>query len=132
MQDSSNSQTGAGPSLELRLKIVGIGNVPSFKNTKKIITIRQRGKKPRPSLITDPKKKAWMEEAIGQLESQLRGWFQIAAAGMPGAWLRRWQTVSSALEDDSIYHMLPGEQRVRRVAKGEEGCEILIELMEEE
>lgn len=66
MNNSTNS-SGAGPVL-LRLEVKGIGAVPSFKNSKQIV--RNRRTKV-PLLITDPKKKKWMERAIQSLRSQL-------------------------------------------------------------
>jgi len=116
----SNNQTEAGASLTLQIR--GIGNVPSFKNTKKIIRLPNG----RPSLITDPKKKRWMNEAVDQLELQLRGAFPINEGETHGEWQKRLRTAWWQLLDDSLFHQLPGNQDVEHVAKGDEGCVITV------
>ena len=120
MPDSNNAQTDHGTSL--CLKIHGIGPVPSFKNTKKIIRL-PNGK---PCIVTDPVKKQWMDKAIDQLECQLRGMFPIGEGETHGEWQKRLQIVWWQLLDDSLNHQLPGNQNVKRVDKGAEGCEIVI------
>jgi len=116
----SDNPMEAGASLTLEIR--GIGPVPSFKNTKKII--RKRDGKP--GIITDPKKKRWMNDAVDQLESQLRGAFPMLAGETHGEWQKRLRTAWWQLLDDSLTHQLPGNQDVERVEKGNEGCEITI------
>ena len=81
-------------------------------------------------LITDPKKKKWMEAAIAQIMDQLRsvcdGTCQIDGDGTHGEWQKRLPIVLSTLSDDSIFNMIPGEQSVDVVEKGDEG--VLIEI----
>lgn len=116
----------------ITLTVTGIGNVPSFKNTKKIARITDTDpkgrKRTRPILITDPKKKEWMEQAVSQLSSQLNGLFPTAAGETPGEWRKRLQTALWQLSDDSLFHMMPGRQSARQVKKGCEGCVITIEF----
>jgi len=107
----------------LTLQIRGLSHVPSFKNTKMIIT------RPKPRLITDPRKKQWMERAIRLIESQFAGAFPMRADETVGAWRKRLQIASCLPLDDSLGWMIPGPQSVVRVAPGEEGADIVIEPM---
>jgi hypothetical protein len=108
----------------IALVIQGIGHVPSFKNTKGIYRNKRTGK---PFIATDPKKKAWMQSAIHNLESQLHGLFPIGANETHGEWRKRLQTASPLPLDDSLAWMIPGQQSIRFVNKGEEGAIIYIE-----
>ena len=80
-----------------------------------------------PFIMTDPKKKQWMEKAINQLECQLHGLFPIRDGETDGEWRKRLQTVLWQLSDDSLKEMLPGEQNLKQVAKGEEGAIVRID-----
>jgi len=104
----------------IKLVVLGIGNVPSFKNSKMIA----RGR-----LITDPKKQRWMAVAAVVLESRLRSFFRIRGTEIqtePQAlsWIASWIPL-----DDSVEWI--GELCVnwRRVKKGEEGFEMTIEKL---
>lgn len=107
----------------LILEVSGVGSVPSFKNTKKIVRNRRTGV---PLIITDPKKKAWMDLAINQFESQLRIAYPIRDGETVGEWRKRLQTALWQLLDDSHREMLPGDQNVEYVEKGGEGATIRI------
>lgn len=117
--------------MRIELTVTGLGHCPSFKNTKMICGLKQikpglwKGK---PFLITDSKKKKWMEAATNQLLSQLRGWCRIKEGETHGEWQKRLQTALWTLSDDSIRNMIPGQQRVKKVENGEEGCLIEIEI----
>ena len=124
----SEKKSGTTQSSVLALEILGIGNVPSFKNSKQISVNSKTGKRfPR----THPKKKEWMERAIRLLESQLRGELRIRESGMLGECQK--PSLIALLKqcgqhfDDSIHWMIPGEQSVVFVPHGEEGCVITIE-----
>jgi len=108
---------------EITLKLTGLGAVPSFKNKKMLTRNRRTGK---PMLITDPKKKRWMEAAIRSIELQLRGLYPTAAGAMRGECPKPLPTASCLPLDDSLGYMIPGEQSVKLVPKGEEGCIITI------
>jgi hypothetical protein len=115
---------------KISLSVTGLGPVPSFKNSKMICGLKRINHnlwKGQPFLITNPKKKDFMEKAINQLEFQLRGLFPINEGETHGEWQKRLQTASWQLSDDSLHHMLPGPQNVRFVNKGQEGAEITIE-----
>lgn len=107
----------------LILEVAGLGSVPSFKNTKKIVRNRRTGV---PLIITDPKKNAWMDSAINQFESQLRIAYPIRDGETVGEWQKRLRIVLWQLLDDSHKEMLPGNQDVEYVEKGDEGATIRI------
>ena len=107
----------------LVLKVYGLGHVPSFKNTKSIFRNKKTG---RMFIATDPKKKEWMERAIKLFVSQLLGLFPIGEGETVGECQKQSQIASSLPLDDSLDWMIPGEQNVVRVPKGEEGAIITI------
>ena len=106
----------------MNLYITGIGEVPSFKNTKQIIRPKNR----RAMLITAPRKKAWMDQASALLECQLRSFIQ--AKGIPtltGEPLLC--AIASLLPlDDSRKWIAVLNVNWRLVSKGKEGAEIEI------
>jgi single-stranded DNA-binding protein len=104
------------PPTPIRIEIVGLGPVPSFKNSK-LIT---RGR-----LITSPAKQQWMERCIRLIESQLSIAFPIAAGETPGAWRKRLRTAWCLPLDDSLAWMIPGSQSVEIVEPGKEGAIIM-------
>lgn len=108
----------------LKLTIQGLGPVPSFKNTKQIVWNKRTR---RPMIITDPKKKRWMDAACHSFESQLRILFPITEGETHGEWLKRLQTACVLPQDDCWEQMLPGEQGVELVPKGQEGCIVALE-----
>jgi len=105
----------------VKLSVRGLGNVPSFKNSKVIRT------KPKPSLTTKPQIKEWMDRAAASIESQLISLYQIAEAETPtGQSLQSWILSSLPLDDDLVWvGVTCGSWR--RVKPGEEGFELIIE-----
>lgn len=102
----------------LKFVVQGIGNCPSFKNSKMIA----RGR-----LITDPKKQDWMDKAAASIESQLISLYRIAEAETPtGQSLQSWIQSCMPLDDDLVWIGVPSGTW-RRVKPGEEGFEITIE-----
>lgn len=103
----------------MKLKIQGIGEVPSMKNSKMIA----RGR-----LMTDPRKQHWMEAAQGLLQSQLNCF--ILAKGLQT--LTGEQLLASIASfvplDDSRQWIAKLNVSWRQVSKGEEGAEIEIEI----
>lgn len=114
------------PSGVIKLKVQGIGPVPSFKNNKRAILDRNTGKM---RTLTKPETKRWMNQCIAQFESQLLGACPIIEGETHGEWVKRLLTVLLPLQDDSWKHMLPGDQNVRMVKKGREGAEVTIEQL---
>ena len=106
----------------MKFIIQGLGEVPSFKNTKQIIRPKNR----RAMLITAPRKRAWMDQASALLECQLRSC--IPASGIPtltGAPLL--YAIASLLPlDDSRKWIATLNVAWRPVSKGLEGAEIEI------
>lgn len=105
----------SAPTSTLRLTIRGRGHVPSFKNNKMLA----RGK-----LITHPKKQQWMEQAIHDLESQLRSLCQTSDGATSMGLVARSLIAWSQRFDDSVQwvdqlHILAVE-----LPKGEEGANI--------
>ena len=98
----------------LDILIRGIGHVPAFKN-KKIIA----GKR----LITAPKCKRWMEEAINNIISQLKYLCQTEGDVTS---TEPWQRSAIALlpQDDAWKFIPKITVTVRMVRKGEEGANI--------
>lgn len=111
----------------LKLTIKGIGHVPgNFKNRKRAILDRRTGKM---RTLTDPKVKTWMGLAARSIASQLSSMFQIIEKGTQTAQARRSLIQSLMPLDDSLFWIELGYVRGRRVKKGEEGAEILIEQL---
>lgn len=108
------------PPKPIRLTVLGLGHVPSFKNGKMLA----RGR-----LITDPKKQKWMEKAAASIGSQLSSLSLIAAAGTETAQsARSWTLSCLPLDDDLDWIGVPCGSW-QRVKKGDEGCEVLIEKL---
>lgn len=123
-----------GSSLEAKLSkagicllIQGMGHVGSFKNQKTPIPYRTRSGKIAYRPMTRPKYKKWMEAVITSFVSQLSGLYPTAEGETYGECRRRLLTASSLPLDDSLDWMIPGQQDVRFVNKGEEGAIIIIE-----
>lgn len=103
--------------------VVGIGAVPSFKNTKKIVRNRKTGAS---FLITDPKKKKWMDQCIALFVHQLSCASLTRGGATSTDALPRFLTAS--LPQDDCWQNVPElHVSVEKVEKGNEGCEILIE-----
>lgn len=110
----------------MTLTIKGLGPTPSFKNNKRAILDSNTGKM---RTLTKPETKQWMNQCIDQFESQLLTALAITEGETVGEWQRRLRTALLPLQDDSWKHMLPGEQNVRMVSKGEEGADVTIEYL---
>ncbi len=111
--------------MPIKLEIKGLGHVPgNFKNRKRAIIDRSTGKL---RTLTDPKVKKWMESAARSIVSQLLLTCMIDEKEIAtDQRLRSWIQSSMPL-DDSLTWIELGYVRGRRVKKGEEGAEILIE-----
>jgi len=98
----------------LVIAIRSIGHVPAFKN-KKIIA----GKR----LITHPKCKRWMEEAINSIISQLKYLCQTEGGETS---TEPWQQSAIALlpQDDAWKFIPKITVTVKMVRKGEEGANV--------
>lgn len=80
--------------------------------------------------LTEPSVKRWMEECIQYFECQLSGIFRTDGGETLGEWLKHLRTAQCLPLDDSLGWMIPGEQSVVVVPKGEEGAEIIIERIQ--
>jgi hypothetical protein len=118
MNSDVTSQTPAPPrSSALRLTIRGLGHVPSFKNSRVLF-------------LTNPRNRAWMKKAAASIESQLRSAYRIDDHAMEtGASLLCWIATRMPLDDSLDWIGVPCGNW-RRVRKGEEGADILIERLE--
>lgn len=116
---------------EIRLSIRGLGEITSFKNTKKIIRLPDGT----PSLTTDPKKAAKMEAYTRSIESQLRSMLPTIASEMalgcqnPLPMLSLLQLGRLLPLDDSRQWIPKFSFDFKQVPKGMEGCDILIEQL---
>lgn len=68
-----------------------------------------------------------MDSAIHSLGCQLRILFPTEEGETLGEWQKRLLIASCLPQDDCWEQMLPGNQNVILVPKGEEGCEIILE-----
>jgi hypothetical protein len=108
----------------IELKIQGVGEIPSFKNSKMIARIKGR-----PALITDPRKQNVMEAIIRSIESQLPSSLPTFVTVTGTELTLRSKIVSFMPLDDSLKWIPEHSVRIRRVAKGREGAEITIERL---
>ena len=113
----------------LVLVVKELGHVPSFKNTKAIAFNRRTRKR---FIRTDPKKKDWMERCIRNFEFQLSSAFPTGGAGTVMEPPARSSIASSLPLDDSLAWIPELHVVCERVAPGEEGAAIIIEMMERE
>lgn len=104
----------------IKLVVTGLGHVPSFKNGK----MMARGR-----LITDPKKQKWMQKAAASIESQLSSLSLIAEAVTPTGQSPRSWTLSCLPLDDDLEWIGVTCGSWRRVRRGAEGFELLIEKL---
>lgn len=117
---------------KITLVIKGLGHCPSFKNSKMICGLKQI--KPnlwsgKPFLITQPKKKAWMDAAILSIASQLRSLCPTTAGATSTECLQRFLT--ACVPQDDCWQMIPQLSVMgEKTAKGNEGCVIEIERIE--
>lgn len=107
--------TGSPP---IKLVVKGLGDVPSFKNSKMIA----RGR-----LITDPEKQRWMERCTKAFESQLRSWCQTAGIVISTEQPALSRIASSMPLDDCLHWIPKVSVSWRGVSKGEEGAVVSIE-----
>jgi hypothetical protein len=125
------SESGTQNCLELR--ITGL-NVPSFKNTKMIMTPKRKRNPdplnpPRPLLITDPKKQAIMDRITDDFVSQLRSWCQTKGIATETESFRRFLTAGSLPLDDCLAWIGQISVSWRRVWSGHEGVIVRIEKL---
>lgn len=106
----------------LQIVVQGIGNPPSFKNSKMIV--QGRGHR-RAMLITDPKKRRWMDKATESLKSQLLLACQTTEGATSTESLQRFLTASCP-QDDSWQFVPVLKVTMEKVPKGEEGASIII------
>jgi len=102
------------------LVIQGIGEVPSFKNSKMIA----RGR-----LITDPKKQQWMERCTKAIEYQLRCWLLTIGTETAMECIPQSKIASLLPLDDSLKWIGLHSVSWRKVKKGDEGFEIVIQQL---
>lgn len=103
-------------------------HIPSFKNSKQLITRTPRGKLlDRPLLITSPEYREWMAKAVASLESQLLSMCRTGAEETPPEHLKLFAMLSRLPADDSVNDLPEGSWKVERVTPGEEGAKIEIE-----
>jgi hypothetical protein len=110
----------------IRLQVRGLGHVISFKNKKRAILDRHTGKM---RTMTEAKAQEWMKRCVQAFESQLICAYQTTEGAMPMARSRRSWIAWSVPQDDSVTWIPEEMIRVVRVAKGEEGADILIERL---
>lgn len=106
------------------LKIQGVGEIPSFKNSKMIARIKGR-----PALITDPRKRRIMEKIIHSIELQLRSLFRIDEIVMETGLIPPCKIASFTPLDDSLKWIPEHSVRLQRVSKGQEGAIIEIQRL---
>ena len=107
---------------EIRISIRGLGNPPSFKNKKRIVTNPSTGK---PFLATASHTKQWMKAAIESIASTLRSVCQTRGGGTTPACWRRFAMRSLPL-DDNWQVLEIGSVRTEQVPKGQEGADIIL------
>lgn len=120
------SSEGTLSPTQIRLTIRGLGNVPSFKNTKSIYRNHKTG---RPFIATKKEYKETMQQIIRSIESQLCSAFQTSTAAMPTAPSLAFWIASSLPLDDSRQWIPAISALAVKVEPGDEGCDILIERL---
>jgi len=105
----------------LKLVVQGIGHVPSFKNSKMIVT------RPKVRLMTKPVHQLWMRRCEAALESAFVSLYQTTETGTPMVRsLRSWIACVAPLNDS--VKAIPGQEiEVVHVPPGQEGFELTIE-----
>jgi len=105
-------------------------HVPSFKNSKMLVTKGPKGQPLRePFLTTKPELARWMKLAVQSFESQLLSKCQTGFDATPLVLSRLSSIVSSLPEDDSVNDLRELHLTVVRVPPGEEGATIVIERL---
>lgn len=110
----------------IKLEVRGLGHVPSFKNMKRAILDNRTG---RMRTLTEPKAKSWMERCIRSFEYQLLCEYQTKDGETPMVPCQLSWIASRLPADDSCKDFTKLQIEVLEVPKGEEGAEILIELL---
>lgn len=105
----------------IKLVVLGLSHVPSFKNGKMLA----RGR-----LITDPKKQAWMNQCIASFESQLRSEFRTRGIAITTGQSALSLIASLLPLDDSRKWIPQHSASTLQVSKGKEGAEITIEVIQ--
>lgn len=108
----------------VRLEVMGLGEVPSFKNRKIAIKDSSSGKL---RTLTEPSIKERMDRMENAIVFALYSESQIREGETHSECLKRLRTYLCGLYDDSIHQIPQGEWDVVFVPKGEEGFEITIE-----
>lgn len=103
------------------LEIKGLGEIVSFKNSKMIT----RGR-----LITAPRKQKQMEAITKLLKSQLLSLLATTETEMVTERIQLSKIALSVPLDDALAWVPEHCVKLRRVSRGQEGAEIVIELME--
>lgn len=107
-------------------------HVPSFKNSKMLITKVPQGKgRPmrlleKPFLITKPEFQQWMEKAIQSLISQLLSMSRTVQGETQSERSKLFAMLSCMPADDSVNDLPVGSWKVMRCQPGEEGARIEI------
>jgi len=104
--------------------------VPSFKNSKLLVSKDRRGRPlSRPLLITKPEYQQAMERITESFVSQLRCAFQTESGEMlTGQSLR--SSIAYAVPDDDCWTRIPDQQQHAELcAPGQEGATITIERL---
>ncbi len=101
------------------LEVQGLGHVPSFKNTKMLTKGR---------LITEPRKRKWMDQCTRSFASQL--WSALVTAEDATSTGRRPPCWTASLPLDDSWQWIP-EIKVlaRKVKRGDEGATVLVERL---
>lgn len=107
----------------IRLTIRGLAHVPSFKNLKRV-----SGQ----GLFTKPRAAEWMRQCTDSFALQLLCAFRTRENATPMGRSRPSWIASVVPLDDSVQWIVEETIRVVKVAKGEEGADILIEPMRKE
>lgn len=102
------------------LKIQGVGEIPSFKNSKMVA----RGR-----LITDPRKQKIMESITQSFESQLRSLLQTDVIEMATGLTLPSKIASFMPLDDSLAWIPEHSAKSQRTSKGQEGAIVTIERL---
>lgn len=105
----------------ISLNVEGLGHVPSFKNSKKIVRFGSRM-----SLITDPKKRQWMDRCTQSFVSQLRSVLATADAETQTGCNPPCLTALLP-QDDNLFEIELGPVTARMATKGSEGAVVTIE-----
>ncbi len=109
--------------MKIELQVKGMGHVPSFKNNKRSIRLKNGST----MIVTDQKTKKWMQRCIRSFVSQLSAPWRTTEDGTLTAPPPLSLIASSLPLDDSrqwISCLIVGDKQVR---KGDEGATITVE-----